>query len=367
MLSDLIIEWVAINRAPFGLWDLVDWAFFLGILSLGGTLLAFLLVLKDVVFIYRRKNRLRHLKRRWDVCFLVTRENLPAIPKKIGPRDFSLFAELWLSHYKSAPDIRRQPLEELARYSGLRELSLLQLRRASVNHSLALAIDVLGLLNEKEFFMQILPFLTQKNTGISFIAARALSRMDPFKAAPMILERIISNPEWPSNHVGRMFSVMGTAALTDPYLDLLPSIIPSQDDAPLAQYLRYIDRKKLEEIVQLTKSSRFLHLWEASCLALMEDPKEFQFVISRMNSSDPGVRCAAIKAFSRLAPASEAGFLGSLLDDEAWRVRTLAAETLISIFKHDWVAIDHFMAITPINVHGTALLLELRPDDVLAS
>jgi HEAT repeat protein len=94
----------------------------------------------------------------------------------------------------------------------------------------------------------------------------------------------------------------------------------------------------------------------------MDDPKDLQTVLYGMSSPDPGVKCAAIHAFSRLKPPSDASHLCSLLDDDAWRVRTLAAETIVSMFKHDWVAIDRFIELSLLSANRTTLLQELRPE-----
>lgn len=248
------------------------------------------------------------------------RPALPALHKK----EHIHFLRLWVHLQGSLRGDATTALNAMARELGVDALARRMLARAPRDERL-LATLVLGHLQDRAAWPQLLPLARLSDSALSLSALWALVRVDPVAAAELLTPLFVERDDWALSHVA---GILQQAAA--PTAAVLGRILPGLAPERLPRALRIAEALRVPlpgSVLAGALRSESVPAVIAGLRSVMT-PETLGEVRALLAHPDWQVRVQAARALGRIGGREDAPRLSALLSDPQWWVRYRAAQAL---------------------------------------
>ena len=302
------------------------------------TIYAFILLLVVWILVLRmlRQNTERRRRNMVDVWRPLLAESLvevPAILPSIHPRDHVLFLYLWNHLQESIKGDASGQLNDVARRAGMDTVALRLLHTGRLRLQL-LAVTTLGHLKEASVWDELVRLAHAHNAFLAIEAARAMVRIRPKAAIPLLIPLVSTRSDWSPLKVMALLNEAGAdlvaTALAQATLSAPPPIaarlirllasLRSPYALPIIRQLMN-EQKPAEDVIA---ASLFLF---GEC----SDPQDLPMVRVYLTHPTWYIRVQAATALGKLGLKEDEARLIGLLEDTYWWVRYRAAEALSNL------------------------------------
>ena len=281
-----------------------------------------------VAFVRARANkRARHQKEitaLWTPIFHRAIEGLenPTLPA-IANRDQAVVLGLWIHYFQYLRGKARICLRRLAYYIGLNHSTSVLLHHRNMAQR-ALAVVALGNMGTPEAWDELVRLNNDDNPMLSLLAGRAMLRINPERAVPILLTQLDQRDDWPMTRIGGIFEE-APAATVEPHLSDALRMSSPTGTSRILSLLSLIHVKEswllLEPLLEPQQSPNLL----AAALRATHDPRARASVLMLVSHADWVVRAQATAALGRIGQPGDEKLLKDMLGDPAWWVRYRAA------------------------------------------
>lgn len=275
---------------------------------------------------HRRSERLRE---QWQALLANAVYEVPSELPSIDERDVFAFLMLWTHLQESVRDIAREGLNEVARRTGIAEVARRLAHEGDLRERL-LGLTALGHLRDTAVWDELLALALDRDPAISMSAAKALFRIDPQRAADMLVPMILTREDWPRALIASMLEEAGPDVTSKPLADAVAAAAP--DRAPrIIRFLELAHRDVAVPVVRrMIKTSEHPDV-VASCLRVFSDPSDLDVVRALLEDPRPPVRLNAAITLGRLGTDDDRALLTRTLADADWWVRYRSAHALAQL------------------------------------
>lgn len=254
----------------------------------------------------------------------------PASLPPVHPRDRLLFLYLWNHLQESIKGESSDELCAIIRHTGMDHVVRHYLAKGTLRQQL-LAIVTLGHLKELAAWDRLAELTHDANAFRSIEAARALVRINPARAIPILVPLISKRADWSPLKVLTILQGAGeelvAQALGQAALDAPPVIA-----ARLIRFLASVrNHRALPFIRRMMDRLPLHHDVAAAALSLFgqcSDPRDLPAVRAYLTHATWFIRVQAAAALGKMGVEEDEGHLIGLLGDSHWWVRYRAAEAL---------------------------------------
>jgi hypothetical protein len=280
-----------------------------------------------------RRRRERECEDRWIPILAAAMEQVPDSLPPLNEPDLPCVLSLWNRLHDSISTPPGGPLHQLALQAGL-DRAARRLFRSPAAHEVLLAVATLGRLRDRSMWTSIVGLARGGDLLLSVAAARALVRIDPTDAMPLLLPLVAERDDWPQATVVLMLQEAGSDAISQPLADAILGAAPEHDH----RLIRHLDLAHADVttplltllIRQVTRVDSI-----TACLRVFRDANDLGAVRPFLNHSRWEVRVRAVDAIGRLGTARESARLIPMLSDSEWWVRYRAAQALCTLLAGD--------------------------------
>ncbi len=278
----------------------------------------------------KRARRRKEVTATWMPFFHRAIEGLenPATPP-IARRDQATVLGLWIHYFQYLRGNARKNLQRLAHEIGLDRISAVLLHRRNMAQR-ALAVVVLGNMEAPEAWEELVRLSNDDNPMLSLLAGRAMLRINPEWAAPLLLAQLSHRDDWPMTRIGGIFEE-APAAVVGPHLrEALRWASPTGTPRILSLLgLVHVEESwlLLEPLLAPHQSPNLL----AAALRATHEPRARASVLLLAAHADWVVRAQAASTLGRIGQPGDEKLLKEMLGDPAWWVRYRAACALRSL------------------------------------
>jgi HEAT repeat protein len=297
-------------------------------------LLALITLLVTWILILRARNaatqrRTDRLREQWQTLLACAVDEIPDELPVVEERDAVAFLMLWTHLQESVREIAREGLNEVARRTGIAAVARKLAHEGDLRARL-LGLTALGHLRDKEVWDELLALALDRDPSISMSAAKALFRIDPPKAADMLVPMILTREDWPRALVASMLEEAGPDVTSKPLADAVAAAAP--DRAPrIIRFLELAHRDVAVPVVRrMIKTSDHPDV-VASCLRVFSDPADLDIVRGLLEDARLPVRLNAAITLGRLGTEDDRALLTRTLADADWWVRYRSAHALAQL------------------------------------
>lgn len=248
---------------------------------------------------------------------------------RIDSRQLFPFLEVWTHLQDSLKGGFKDSLASLALNAGVAGLCMKALHHVRVRDRIW-AATTLGHLGYGPGWDELVRLARGKDRFVSLASVRALSRIDPARAAREFLEDFIVRTDWPLNSVYAILLEMEAEVVTEPLMERLLG----RNEAPPLRALQFLGAMRNEAAMVVVQTLLLRpQSWECEVTLLksVEDPELGDFVRSRIRSESWQVIVAAVNALARIGGREDRELLLPLLGHKEWWVRYRAAHTLVRL------------------------------------
>ena len=286
------------------------------------------LLVAVVAFVRARANkRTRHQKEMtalWMPIFHRAIEGLEnsTLPA-IANRDQAVVLGLWIHYFQYLRGKARISLRRLAYYIGLDHSTAVLLHHRNMAQR-AMAVVALGNMGAPEAWDELVRLSHDDNPMLSLLAGRAMLRINPEWAAPLLLAELSHRDDWPMTRIGGIFGEAPVAAV-EPHLREALRLSSPTGISRILSLLSLIHVKEswllLEPLLEPHQSPNLL----AAALRATHEPRARASVLLLVSHEDWVVRAQAAAALGRIGQPGDENLLKEMLGDPAWWVRYRAA------------------------------------------
>lgn len=251
---------------------------------------------------------------------------LPPLP----PRDYLLFMNQWLSFQESLSGHALVRMNGLARRLKLHTHARALLKTGKIRQRFV-AITFLGDLRDRSSWPELETLLSQENSLLSILAARALIKIDQERALPLVFAELAKRDDWPETRVAVVLQSVLTAELaTTP----LFAALQNSTDSGAIKLLPYVEHMYNEEknrilriLLERSNSERLT----SRILKHIQCGHELDLVRQYAGHSRWHIRMQAVAALGRIGQRQDVALLLERLGDSEWWVRYRAAQALLKM------------------------------------
>lgn len=286
------------------------------------------LLVAVVAFVRARANkRARHQREItavWTPIFHRAIEGLenPTLPA-IANRDQAVVLGLWIHYFQYLRGKARTCLRRLAYYIGLDHSTSELLHHRNMAQR-ALAVVALGNMGTPEAWDELVRLSNDDNPMLSLLAGRAMLRINPEWAVPILLTQLDHRDDWPMTRIGGIFEEAPAATVESHLPEALRMSSPTGTSRILS-LLSLIHIKEswllLEPLLAPHQSPSLL----AAALRASHEPRARASVLLLVSHENWVVRAQAASALGRIGQPGDERLLMEMLGDSAWWVRYRAA------------------------------------------
>ena len=302
-----------------------------------GLAITTLLILLSLLFMgWIQNNREKRQERfyvKWEPLLAEASlgEQFPLLPS-LRRRDYISFLLLWNRFQQNLRAESRWGLVQLANNLGMDKV-VARMTGSRDETDKALAALTLGNLKDYSRWY-LLQNMAERESGMSAqIAAGALAKIDPLRAAPILISLFVERHEWPQTRVAAILGELGSGAVSEPLVEAICRA--EETDIPrLLRYVPFIEPHAAVLLVRELLSTRYDSEVIAACLSAvryLEDQESKAMVISLLDHPGWAVRVQAVNALGRLAGPGDVDHLSRMLSDCNWWVRYRSAQALVSL------------------------------------
>lgn len=286
------------------------------------------LLVAVVAFVRARANkRARHqneIMALWTPIFHRAIEGLenPTLPA-IANRDQAVVLGLWIHYFQYLRGKARTNLRRLAYEIGLDHSTAVLLHHSNMSQR-ALAAVALGNLGAPEAWDELLQLSHDDNPMLSLLAGRAMLRINPEWAVPLLLAQLSHRDDWPMTRIGGIFEEAPAAAVEPHLREALRWASPTGTPRILSLLSLVHIKESWSLLEPLLKPHQPPNLL-AAALRATHDPHAHESVLLLASHEDWVVRAQAASALGRIGKPGDETLLKEMLSDPVWWVRYRAA------------------------------------------
>ena len=293
--------------------------------ALAGSILFAVIVLRGI-HIFRDNTRRRFLEI-WRPLLLQSVMEMPAELPVVPRSRAGDFLDLWNHLQESLRGDAKDRLNDIARRTGVDALAVRQIRGGPLGRRL-MAIWTLGHLKDKKEWDTLIRFTRHRHPMLSCVAARAMARIDPAAAVPIIIPHVVKRTDWSPVRVAGMLKEMDPALTVPPLMEAIEQA-PASSLPRLIAYLEIISPDRTSPIARQILTIPRDAATTAAALRLIRQPKDRSLVLTFGDSDDEHVRAEAARALGRIGTDEDIPQLLGLISDPVWDVRAAAARALV--------------------------------------
>lgn len=285
-----------------------------------------------IFILFMRKKQVVELKARdaflaiWNIFMIQAIEGKLRIWPKIDEKHYLDFLILWNKYQGNLTGDSKIGLNRMAYALDMDKVAM-SLLDANSEAERILAVLTLGHLRESNAWEKI-KLIAEESVGMSGqIAALSIARINPSKAAQILLPILLQREEWSQAKNAIILTEIGDDNLTQPLLDE----IEQADAKALTRLITALPfantslaDKKLKSLLDQSDDIEII----ASCLKIIKffAGEEWIYIIKEyLTHPSWVVRVQAVNAISQLAGKNELDELIAMLSDENWWVRYRSA------------------------------------------
>lgn len=297
-----------------------------------------ILLLVVWIFILRmlRRNeerRRRHIANVWQPLLAESLVGDPGELPSIHPRDHVLFLYLWNQFQESIKGEASARLNEMARRTGIDKVAISLLHTGRLRLEI-LAVVTLGHLKEVSVWDVLVHLTRAPNAVLALEAARAIIRIDPKAAIPLLIPVLSTRTDWSplkimailkESDMNLVATALAQAVVLAPppiaaRLIRLLTWLRTPGALPIVRQ-RIADREANEDVL----ASSLSYFGECS------DPDDLPRIRSYLTHPTWYIRVQAARALGKMGLEEDEVRLIELLKDTYWWVRYRAAEALSNL------------------------------------
>ena len=247
-------------------------------------------------------------------------------------RDYISFLLLWNRFQQNLRGDSRWGLVQLATNLGMDKVAARMTSSRDETHKALAALTLGNLKDHSRWYL--LQNMAERESGLSAqIAAGALAKIDPLRAAPILISLFVERHEWPQTRVAAILGEMGSGTVSKPLVEA----IRKAEEADIPRLLRFIPFIEPHAALLLVRDLLSTHNDSeviAACLTAiryLEDQESKAMVISLLDHPGWAVRVQAVNALGRLAGPGDVDHLSRMLSDSNWWVRYRSAQALVGL------------------------------------
>lgn len=273
----------------------------------------------------RRRVRNERLRRLWEPVLADAATEVPVELPMLAHRDAIAFLQLWNYVQELLLEDARVRLAEVARRVGADRLAR-KLLTAARSSDRIVAITAIGHLRDDASWPDLANIALADGSPIrSLAAARSLFRIDPVRAAALLIPRIAGRPEWSLAGMAGILAEAGPDAISVPLAEAAREAAP--DQAPrLIRLLQLAHGEQAVAAVRRIMADTVDTEVITACLRVFEDPHDLDTVRTLLADSRWQVRLQAVAALARMGTEEDEPRMIELLEDREWWVRYRAAQ-----------------------------------------
>lgn len=299
------------------------------------TIHAFILLLFVWILVLRALRRMTERRRRnmvdvWRPLLAESLVEAPATLPSIHPRDHVLFLYLWNSMQESIKGEASEQLNDVARRAGMDTVALRLLHTGRLRLQL-LAVATLGHLKEASVWDELVRLAHAHNAFLSIEAARAMVRIRPKAAIPLLIPLISTRSDWSPLKVMALLNEAGadlvaialaqaTVSAPPPIAARLIRLLASLRSPSALPIIRQLmnEQKPAEDVIAAS----------LSLFGECSDPQDLPMVRVYLTHPTWYIRVQAATALGKIGLEEDEARVIGLLGDTHWWVRYRAAEAL---------------------------------------
>ncbi len=302
------------------------------------TIHVFILLLVVWILVLRVLRRITERRRRnmvdiWRPLLAESLVEAPATLPSIHPRDHVLFLYLWNSLQESIKGDASGQLNDVARRVGMDTVAMRLLHTGRLRLQL-LAVATLGHLKEASVWDKLVRLAHAHNAFLAIEAARAMVRIRPKAAIPLLIPLISTRSDWSPLKVMALLNEAG-ADLVATALAQATVSAPPRIAARLIRLLASLRSPYALPIIRQLMSERKLTedviAASLSFFGECSDPQDLPMVRVHLTHPTWYIRVQAATALGKIGLEEDEARLIGLLEDTYWWVRYRAAEALSNL------------------------------------
>lgn len=277
-----------------------------------------------------KEEQSRLVQHRWLPVLAESAAGLPAHPPRVGPRDEEPFLVLWNHFQESLEGQARSNLTNLGLMLGL-DRKAKRMLKARSGFSRALAIITLGHLQDESEWQTIAGIAENDGSIEGYIAAQALVRIDPKRAAAVVVPLAAKRTFWPQERVAALLEELGPENIGD----LLVREVQRVPREAWPRLIRLVHMSGPEHALGLVRGllaeEQDPEILAACLVAVRQlgDNGSMEAVRSLLFHPSWQVRVQAVNAMAVMATKRDIGALVRLLSDDNWWVRYRSAQAIV--------------------------------------
>jgi len=245
-------------------------------------------------------------------------------------REISLLLNEWNVLHDCLHGVARDNLTEAGYGLGLDRVAWAMLNDASSFGERMMAIITLGHLKNFGAWESIEHDLDSDNALLSLMAAKALCNIDPDRAMPLLLPRIVSREDWAGARVAGVLHEAGASAVSIPLRDAILES-PPEDAEKLIGYLPMIFKPVAAMVIGRLLRRNVDDRITGACLKVSNSPLELPHVRELVSHPRWHIRMRAATVLGKIGDSHDRDLLVGLLADAEWWVRYRAAQALAAL------------------------------------
>ena len=193
-----------------------------------------------------------------------------------------------------------------------------------------MGIVTLGHLEDFAAWEPIEAALDAENPLLSLMAAKALCNIDPDRAVPLLLPRIVEREDWADARVAGVLHEAGASAVSLPLRDAILESLPEHAEKLIA-YLPMIFKPVAATVISRLLKRNVDDRVTGACLKVSNSPLELPQVREFARHPRWHIRMRAAIVLGRIGEEKDTEILVDLLSDPEWWVRYRAAQALSAL------------------------------------
>lgn len=265
----------------------------------------------------------------WRIKILQALRDETKLPNPPARADAEELLSIWNEYHSLLDGSARERLNEFARRTGLDQAA----RRMLASHrpkTRLLALTAMANLRDRSFAPELQRLSRDRDSLISFIAIKALVRMNPVEGIPVFVQALAERDDWSTAQVAVLLREAGPEL----HSALLAGIAMTAPSSHRSRIVRFLEGARAQDALPAVR--RILEASpdeETICACLLviarfRNPADLELVRSFLDHSSAHVRIRAVTALGRICGNDDLNHLVQMLGDREWWVRYRAAQAL---------------------------------------
>ena len=308
---------------------IVEFAFWLGVAVAAMTLVMLTVTLTMRRIALRRERIYAAAVARWQLIIVTGYSGAATNIPSLADGERSGFIRVWNDVHESLRGGTTDELARIAREVRL-EQHLYRSLQSATFHDQVMAIVALGHVRSRKSFSHIVQYLDDKSPIMSLCAARALMQIDPVRAVPLFVPRIVERSDWSRGSIAAILQESDGAMVSE---QLTEATLQASGEVAsrLIRLLAGVSPKSAAAIIRDTLRSSAEEQVLSTCLQVISNQADLDCVRPLLSHPRWHIRMQAATTLGRLGVSGDELRLIDMLSDRQWWVRYRAASGLLNL------------------------------------